>query len=116
MFYNNRVSSEEQARHDLSIPYQKDQCIKIAEERGYHVIEEFSDAGISGENAQNRPALKEMLKYIVSHGVKAVVVHKFDRLSRSNKDFWNIVNYLREKDIALVSVAENFDMNTPSGL
>src|SRR5699024_1266318 len=44
-----------------------------------------------------------------------VVVESFSRLGRSTKDLIDLVNYLEEHDINLVSSKENFDTSTPQG-
>ncbi|GAB4286018.1 MAG: hypothetical protein Kow0081_4040 [Candidatus Dojkabacteria bacterium] len=58
-----RVSTEEQAKHDLSLPFQKDKCNEYSKKNGYTVVEEFEDAGKSARTA-NRPDLLRMLNYI----------------------------------------------------
>jgi site-specific DNA recombinase len=47
-----RVSTEEQAKHDLSLPFQKDKCNEYAKKNGYTVVEEFEDAGKSVDELQ----------------------------------------------------------------
>ncbi|MBD3362319.1 hypothetical protein GF362_01210, partial [Candidatus Dojkabacteria bacterium] len=108
-----RVSTEEQAKHDLSLPFQKDKCNEYAEKNGYVVMQEFEDAGKSARTA-NRPALLEMISYISNRKINAVIVHKSDRLSRDMADFWTMRKMFKDKEIKLLSVTENFDDNSPS--
>lgn len=51
-----------QDRQENSIPIQKEQVGKCAEENGVEIIHEFSDAGRSGLNAEGRPAFDEMME------------------------------------------------------
>lgn len=111
-----RVSTEEQARHDLSLPFQRQTCEKYAKENGHEVIEFFEDAGISGKRAETRPSLMAMLDFALRNKIDAVIIHKFDRLARNMADFWQIANMLKEHKISLLSVAENFNMDTPAGM
>ncbi len=108
-----RVSTEEQAKHDLSLPFQKEKCTEYAEKEGYVVIKEFEDAGESARTA-DRPALLEMLSYISKRQIDAVIVHKSDRLSRDMADFWTMRKLFKDKKVRLLSVTENFDDNSPS--
>ncbi|SCJ44496.1 DNA-invertase hin [uncultured Clostridium sp.] len=61
----------------------------------------------------NRPKLEEMLDYVREGDV--VVVHDFSRLARSTKDLLNIVEFLNNKKVNLISSKENIDSSTPTG-
>ena len=50
-----------QDRQENSIPIQREQVCKWAEENGVDIIHEFSDAGRSGLNVEGRPAFNEMM-------------------------------------------------------
>lgn len=50
-----------QDRQENSIPIQRDQVTKWAEEHGVEIIKEFADHGKSGLNAEGRPAFNEMM-------------------------------------------------------
>lgn len=61
----------------------------------------------------NRPQLKAMLDYVREGNV--VVVSDFSRLARSTKDMLQIVQALADKGVALISIKENLDTDTPQG-
>ena len=114
-----RVSSSQQADKDydpegFSIPAQRDACQRKAASLGLQVVDEFVDRGESGKTA-NRPGLQAMLARLEQGDVKAAVVHKIDRLSRSRADDVAIVMKIRAAGAQLVSATENID-ETPSGL
>lgn len=44
-----------------------------------------------------------------------IIVHSFDRLSRSTKDLLNTVEDLNKRGVKLISEKEKFDTNTPTG-
>ncbi|MBO5319660.1 MAG: recombinase family protein [Ruminococcus sp.] len=67
---------------------------------------------ISGKN-MNRPQLKAMLDYVREDDV--IVVSDFSRLARSTKDMLQIVQELTDKGVALISIKENVDTDTPQG-
>ena len=50
-----------QDRQENSIPIQQEQVRQFAQEHGIQIIEEFADAGISGLNAEDRPAFTQMM-------------------------------------------------------
>ena len=77
----------------------------------------------------NRPKLQEMLKMIDNlyeykksldeikedEPLLTVVIHDFSRLARSTKDLLEIVEYLNNRNICLISAKENIDTSTPTG-
>ena len=61
----------------------------------------------------NRPQLNAMLDY--AREGDTIFIHDFSRLARSTKDLLEIIDYLRKKNIILVSSKENIDTSTPTG-
>ena len=55
-----------QDRQENSIPIQQDQVREWAEKNGVEIIHEFSDAGKSGLNSEDRPAFTEMMEQWVT--------------------------------------------------
>ena len=97
-----RVSTDEQneARQLESFTDYSEKITKI-----------FTDK-MSGKDA-NRPQLKAMLDYVREGDV--VVVSDFSRLARSTTDMLQIVKELTDKGVALVSIKEKVDTDTPQG-
>lgn len=67
---------------------------------------------VSGKDT-NRPQLKAMLDFVREGDT--IVIHEFSRLARSTKDLLEIVEYLNEKGVHLVSNKENLDTSTSTG-
>ena len=67
---------------------------------------------MSGKDT-NRPQLKAMLDYVREGDV--VVVSDFSRLARSTTDMLQIVQELTDKGVALISIKEKVDTDTPQG-
>jgi site-specific DNA recombinase len=109
-----RVSTREQAENGLgeegfSIPAQREACVCHLRDRGWDLLEEYSDRGESARSA-DRPQLKAMLARVAEEGdVDAVVVHKVDRLARNLEDHVAIRALLRRRGVSLVSVTENLE-------
>ena len=97
-----RVSTDEQneARQLKSFADYSEKITKI-----------FTDK-MSGKDA-NRPQLKAMLDYVREGDV--VVVSDFSRLARSTTDMLQIVKELTDKGVALISIKEKVDTDTPQG-
>lgn len=74
----------------------------------------YSDGGISGATT-DRPELQRLLKDIAAHSIEVVAVYKYDRLSRSTRDFYNLLDLFEKSGVAFVSVSQQFDTSTPTG-
>jgi DNA invertase Pin-like site-specific DNA recombinase len=55
-----RVSTDEQAERDLSIPFQLERCRYHAQGKGWVVVKEYVDAGESART-DKRPKFQEMI-------------------------------------------------------
>ena len=75
-------------------------------------IEKFFTEKVSAKDT-NRPKLQEMLDFVRSGDT--IYIHDFSRLARSTKDLLEIVEFLKEKEVNLVSTKENLDSSTPTG-
>jgi len=109
-----RVSTKEQAEKGLSIPAQLKAIREYASSHGFRILEEYVDEGESAKTS-DRPAFREMVKRCQKDKtIDAVVVHKIDRFSRNNIDFYAYKAILKKEGVRLLSVTENIDEN-PSG-
>lgn len=75
-------------------------------------IEKYFTEKVSAKNT-NRPELKAMLDFVREGDT--IYIHDFSRLARSTKDLLEIVEYLNNKGVHLVSNKENLDTSTPTG-
>jgi len=81
-----RVSTGDQAEKDLSIPAQLRACRQLAKSEGWLIAGEYQDVS-SGRSFCDRPGLTAAIKQAVKSGdVKALVVHRLDRLARNLYD------------------------------
>lgn len=77
----------------------------------YEVEKIFSEK-VSAKDT-NREQLQLMLDFVREGDT--VYIHDFSRLARSTKDLLEIVEYLNNKKVHLVSAKENIDSSTPTG-
>lgn len=75
-------------------------------------IDKYFTEKVSGKDT-NRPELQTMLDYVREGDT--IYVHDFSRLARSTKDLLDIVEYLNNKGVHLISNKENLDTSTPTG-
>lgn len=110
-----RVSSREQI-DGYSLDAQERAARAYAEQRGWTVIEVYTDPGKSGKSAETRPGFRRMIADAEAHRFDAIIVHKLDRFSRSIVDILIYLERLRKSDVSFASVTESFaDFTTPMG-
>lgn len=107
-----RVSTEDQV--EFSPEAQKRALLEYAKKNNYIVNEEyiFIDEGISGTTAKRRPAFMRMIATAKTKPkpFDAILVHKFDRFSRSREDSIVYKSLLkRECNIKVVSITEHLE-------
>jgi DNA invertase Pin-like site-specific DNA recombinase len=85
-----------------------------AEHRGWSIIEEFIDHGISGTE-DSRPALNRMMAAARQRRFDVVLVWRFDRFARSTSHLIRALDDFRSLGIAFCSFSEALDTSTPTG-
>ncbi len=109
-----RVSTDEQAERDLSIPFQLERCKYHAQGNGWDVVKEFVDAGESART-DKRPEFQQMISTARNKEFDVILVHKFDRFARNDYDFIIYEKELEDLGIRVDSVTEPGDASTPAG-
>src|SRR5215469_5463713 len=89
---------------------------QIAERRGWEVIEEYRDAGISGSKGRDqRPGLAQMLKDASKRRFDVVMAWAIDRLGRSLIDLLGTIQHLEACKVDLYLDQQSIDTTTPTG-
>jgi len=111
-----RVSTAMQAEKDYnSCEAQKDKMLSfIKSQDNLEFVKEYSDPGFTGSNL-DRPGMKEMLRDIAARKIDVVLAYKIDRLTRSSKDFYSLIEFFEKYGTSFVSVSECFDTSSASG-
>ena len=111
-----RVSTDNQAEKEFSSCEAQEQKIRsfVASQNDWQVFKVYNDAGFSGAILQ-RPALQELLADLKKEKIDAVLVYKIDRLTRSPKDFYQLIEFFEQAKIDFISITERFDTSTPTG-
>ena len=108
-----RVSTEGQVNEGVSLEAQESRIRAWAVANDYEIKAVYTDAGLSGGRADNRPALQRAITE--ANKGTALVVYSLSRLARSTKDAISISEALAKKDADLVSLTERIDTTTASG-
>jgi DNA invertase Pin-like site-specific DNA recombinase len=87
---------------------------QFAKQRGYEIVEEYVDHGISGTKVR-RPALDQLLMDANRSRFDVVLVWSCDRLARSTKHFLQVLDELNELGIQFLSQREAIDTDGPLG-
>ncbi len=110
-----RVSTDDQAREGVSLDAQAARlrafCSAVRPDDEVRMLVE---AGTSAKTLQ-RPVLGQILADCKAGRVKAVVVLKLDRLTRSVRDLADLLDLFERHDVALCSLSESLDTSTASG-
>lgn len=77
-------------------------------------MEGYVDEGESARTSDRPEFLKMIKRCRKDKTIDAVIVHKIDRFSRNNIDFYAYKAILKKEGVRLLSVTENIDEN-PSG-
>ncbi len=111
-----RVSTDNQAEKEFNSCETQELKIKsfINSQEDLSVYKVYSDPGFSGGNI-NRPAMQALLRDIKDNKIDLVISYKIDRLTRSPKDFYHLIEVFDRYEVDFISVTERFDTSTPSG-
>ncbi len=87
---------------------------EYCERRGWNVVGEYVDVGISGAK-EKRPELDRLMVDGHKRRFDVVVVWKFDRFARSVSHLLRALETFRSLRIEFVSFSEQMDTTTPAG-
>ena len=87
---------------------------EYAERRGFHIVGEYVDIGISGAK-ERRPALDRLMADARRAKCNVVLVWRFDRFARSTRHLITALEGFHALAIGFVSLSESVDTSTPMG-
>ena len=102
-----RVSTKGQVEKD-DIPMQKHRCHEFAAEKGWDIIAEFSENGVSGfkVSAKDRDAVQEIQRDAALGKFDVLLVFMFDRLGRKEDETPFVVEWFVNNGIEVWSAEE----------
>lgn len=87
---------------------------RFGRERGFKIVGEFVDHGVSG-NRERRPELDRLMDAARKRKIDIVLVWRFDRFARSVRHLVLALEELNGLGVAFISYSENVDTSTPMG-
>jgi DNA invertase Pin-like site-specific DNA recombinase len=88
--------------------------LQFAEARGWTVVADYTDAGVSGAK-DSRPELNRLMLAAKRRQFDVVLCWKLDRFGRSLRHLVNSLADLEAVGVAFVSLTDNLDLTTPAG-
>lgn len=87
---------------------------ELALARGFELVAEYCDEGISGAK-EKRPALNQMLVDARRGKFKTVLIMEFSRLGRDLRNLLNLIHELDSLGVTIISHREGVDTHSPMG-
>jgi site-specific DNA recombinase len=109
-----RVSTDKQADRGVSLEAQAEKIRAMGVVHNAELIDIIVDGGESAKSL-NRPGMARLLALVDGGEVRAVIIAKLDRLTRSVKDLCTLLERFERRGVALVSVAESLDTGSAAG-
>lgn len=110
-----RVSTEDQAKHGVSLKAQEEALKNYANASGYSVLKIYKDEGKSGKDIKGRPELQKLLKDAEMRKFQAIFIYKLDRLSRSLMDLIATIEKFKDWGVDFVSLQDKIETTSASG-
>ena len=109
-----RVSMKEQV-DGHSLDAQEAHIREYAAAQSWHLLEIYTDAGISARAGSRRPGLESLMRDAQAGRFDVVIVDKIDRFYRHLTGLLTALDKLRQWGVGFVSVQERLDFTTPWG-
>jgi len=111
-----RVSTEEQAKHGISVEAQSAALHKWAALNGNEIVGEYVDNGVSARKMPSkRPALQRLLNDIAANKTALIAFTKLDRWTRNVKGYYQVQDILDKHKVAWIAIQEDYETITASG-
>ena len=101
---------------DQTVENQRQDLMRVAEQRGWQVVQEYVDHGYSGAKGRDkRPAFDRMCKDAAHGKIDMVAAWAIDRIGRSLKHLVDFIEELQAQHVGLYLHQQNVDTSTASG-
>lgn len=99
---------------ELAIDRQKAECLKLAKQRGYKVVETLVDNNVSATTGK-RPAYERLLTLIEGREIDVVVVLRHDRLLRRLTELEHLIELSERTGVLIATVQGELQLDTSTG-
>src|SRR5919202_223900 len=104
-----RISSDREG-DNLAISRQLADCERLAERRGWTVVERYIDSHISAYNGRRRPEYLRLLDDVDAGAVQAVLVYHADRLHRHPRELEEFIDLCQRSKTKIGKVSGDLDL------
>lgn len=100
----------------LAIDRQREDCEKLAQFRGWEVVETYVDQSISAsDKSKKRPAYLRMVQDYEAGLLDAIVCYDLDRLTRQPRELEDWIERAESRGLLLVTANGDADLSTDGG-
>ncbi|KFD43142.1 hypothetical protein IU11_13940 [Cellulosimicrobium sp. MM] len=115
-----RISRDDLADDDRdgrkAVKRQREDAEKMAEIKGWKVVEVVEDNDTSATKGQPRPGFERLLRLVDERRVQVVVADRWDRLLRNRKDQYRLMELGQERELRVSLIkGTDVDMSTAQG-
>ncbi len=108
-----RVSTDDQADHGFSLPYQKEVLDRFCNLKNHNILRHFQDD--YSAKTFDRPEWKKLMLYCKANRkiVDEILFTKWDRFSRNTGEAYQVIDSLRRMGIKVNSIEQPLDLELP---
>lgn len=111
-----RVSSDEQAKHGLSLAEQEHDLKEYAAQHGYTITGIYADEGTTARKGLHlRKELQRLLEDVKAGRVDIILFIKLDRWFRNIADYYKVQAVLDTHKVDWIAIHEDYNTNTSAG-
>lgn len=108
--------SQDLEREGLGVARQKADVARLAEKRGWEIVSDYIDNGVSAYRKVVRPEFERLLSDLESGSLDGLVVYDLDRLARQPRDLERLLDiYETRKSLVFATVQGDLDLSTSDG-
>ena len=101
---------------DQTVENQRQDLMRVAQQRGWEIVGEYVDHGISGSTGRDkRPEFDRLAKDAAKGKLDMVAAWSIDRVGRSVSHISVFIDELRQQKVGLYLHQQNVDSSTASG-
>jgi site-specific DNA recombinase len=108
--------SQDRTGEELGVTRQREDCCKLAQVRGWTVVEEFTDNDVSASGKRHRPGFEAVLDAIEQGRARVVLAWDMTRLTRNSRDRLRLLDAGKKYGVTVAFVrGSDLDLGTPAG-
>jgi DNA invertase Pin-like site-specific DNA recombinase len=99
-------TSGDDGKEKAGLPVQREGCATLAAQKGFEIVREFADDGVTGKLPMHaRPQGKLLIAALLGNGVRTVLCYDAKRIGRTQPAFWSFIGMARDNGITVLDAA-----------